>query len=163
MMTSLVARVKFIKIKDYFRYHTKGVVNQVSSNSDHETKSYSCSSSSTKVEKNEKVKKISGLQNGASRGLQIGARGITNRGNFRDFKLEQKDYKSGHGFQIGAEITSRGKRDFKLGQGPQIGAEQRDNYAKYLGFYIFIRSKVDRGSFSLVLLLSVLFHIAKCL
>ena len=28
-------------------------------------------------------------------GLQIGARGITNKGNLQDFKLGQKDYKSG--------------------------------------------------------------------
>ena len=28
-------------------------------------------------------------------GLQIGARGITNKGNLKDFKLGQKDYKSG--------------------------------------------------------------------
>ena len=50
-----------------------------------------------KIEK----KKNSGLQNGANRGrfyrLQIGARGITNRGNFR-----------------GEKMTNRG-RDFKLG------------------------------------------------
>ena len=33
------------------------------------------------------------------------ARWIVNRGNFRDFKLGQKNYKVGQGFQIGAEIT----------------------------------------------------------
>ena len=43
-------------------------------------------------------------------GLQIGARGVTNWGIFRDFKSRQK-------------ITSRG-RDYKSGQGLQIGAEQ---------------------------------------
>ena len=62
-------------------------------------------------------KKFSGLQNGAIRGLQtetgfrdlqIGARGIINRGRFRDFKSEQKDYKSG-------------ERNFKSGQRLQIG------------------------------------------
>ena len=62
--------------------------------------------------------KISGLQNGAIRGLQIGA-------GFRDYKLGQE------GLQTGADlgnsnrskkITSRGRyfksgeRDFKLGQ-----------------------------------------------
>ena len=36
MMMSSVARVKFIKTKVILRYHTKGVSNQVSSNSDHE-------------------------------------------------------------------------------------------------------------------------------
>ena len=55
-------------------------------------------------------------------GLQIGASGITNRSNFRDFKSGQKDCKSRQGFQIavkrfqiGAIITNRDKRDFKLG------------------------------------------------
>ena len=50
-------------------------------------------------------------------GLQIEARGITNRGSLRDFKLGQKDYKSGQGFQIGtkrfqigAEFTNRGRK-----------------------------------------------------
>ena len=66
-----------------------------------------------------------------SQRLQIGARGITNRGNLRDFKSGQTDYKSGQGFQIGAkrfqietEISNWGKRDYKSGQGLQIGAEQ---------------------------------------
>ena len=73
MIISSVARVKFIKTKVIFRYHTKGVSNQVSSYSDHEIKSYSCSDSSTKVGKTTKWEKFSGLQNGAMRGLQIGA------------------------------------------------------------------------------------------
>ena len=58
--------------------------------------------------------------------------GITNRVSFSDFQLGQKDYKSGlgfhiraKGFQIGAEITSRGKTNFKSGQGLQISAEHR--------------------------------------
>ena len=55
---SSVARVKFVKTKVIFRYHTKGVSNQVSSNSNNEIKSYSCSSSNTKIGKNEKVGKI---------------------------------------------------------------------------------------------------------
>ena len=42
-------------------------------------------------------------------GLQIGARGITNKGNLKDFKLGQKDYKSG-------------QRDIKSEQRLQIGA-----------------------------------------
>ena len=57
-------------------------------------------------------------------GLQIGARGITNRG----FKQGQKDYKLGQGFQIGAkrfqigaDITNPGNRHYKSGQGFQIG------------------------------------------
>ena len=66
---------------------------------------------------------------GKFKGLQIRARGITNRDSLRDFKLGQKDYKSGHGFQIEAEkfqieadITNRGNIDYKPGQGFQIGA-----------------------------------------
>ena len=38
-------------------------------------------------------------------GLQIGARGIINRGRLRDYKLEQRNYKPGQGLQIGAEQT----------------------------------------------------------
>ena len=75
--------------------------------------------------KNEKVKKISGLQNGASRGLQIGA-------SFRDYKSGQE------GLQIGAtlgisnwskKITGRG-RDFKSGQRLQIGARGISNWGR---------------------------------
>ena len=85
------------------RYHTKGVSNQVSSNLHHEIKNYSRSNSSTKMRKKRKSgEKISGLQNGAIRGLsgqvlglQIGAKGITYRDSFRDIKSCQKDYKSG--------------------------------------------------------------------
>ena len=72
MIMSSVARVKFIKAKAIFRYHAKGVSDQVSSNSDHEIKSYFCSNSSIKIEKNEKVgKNFSRLKDGAIRGLQI--------------------------------------------------------------------------------------------
>ena len=55
--------------------------------------------------------------------LQIGARGITNRGSLGNFKSVQKDCKSGQGlqirretFQIGAVIANRGKRDYKSGR-----------------------------------------------
>ena len=82
MMMSSVARVKFNTTKITFRFHTKGISNQVSSYSNHEIKSYSYLNSSTKIVKNG----FSELQNGAIKRLQIGARGITNRGNFRDFK-----------------------------------------------------------------------------
>ena len=74
MMPS-VAKVKFIKTKVIFRYHTKGVSNQVSSNSDNEIKSSSCSNG----EKRKSEKKFSGLENGAIRGLQIGV-------GFKDYK-----------------------------------------------------------------------------
>ena len=86
MMMSSVARVKFIKTKDIFRYHTKGVSN--SSNSDHEIKSYSCSNCTTKMGKSEKV-------------------GENFLGYFRIFKSGQKDYKSGQTLQIGAGITNQ--------------------------------------------------------
>ena len=55
MMMSSVAGVRFIKTKVIFRYHTKDVSNQVSSYSDHEIKSYSCSNSGAKMGKNEKM------------------------------------------------------------------------------------------------------------
>ena len=73
--------------------------------------------------KNEKVKKNSGLQNAASRGLQIGAGftdyksgqeglqiepalGISNRG--KEISNRGRDYKSWQeGFQFGAGITNR--------------------------------------------------------
>ena len=58
MMMSSLARVKLIKIKVIFRYHIKAVSNQVSSNLDHEIKSYSCLNSTTKMIKNEKIGKI---------------------------------------------------------------------------------------------------------
>ena len=41
--------------------------------------------------KGKSAKRFSGLQNGVIRGLQTGARGITNRDSFRDFKSGQKD------------------------------------------------------------------------
>ena len=57
MMVSPVARVKIVKTKVTFRYRIKGVSNQVSTNLDHEIKSYSCPNSITKMGKNEKVGK----------------------------------------------------------------------------------------------------------
>ena len=57
MMMSSVARVRFIKTKVIFRYHTKVFSNQISSNSDPEIKSSACSYSTTKMGENEKVGK----------------------------------------------------------------------------------------------------------
>ena len=89
---SSVARVNFIKTKVIFRYHTKSVPNQVSSNSNHKIKSYSCSNFSTKMGKKDKREKtFSGLQNGTIRRLQIGV-------GFRDYKSGQD------GLQIGAAL-----------------------------------------------------------
>ena len=118
IMMSSVGRVKFLKTKVIFRYHTKGVSNQVSLNSDHEIESYSCSNFSTKMGKTKKSEKFSGLHSGAIKRLQIGA-------GFRDYKSRQE------GLQIWAAlgISNRGKkitnqsRNFKLGkEGFQIGA-----------------------------------------
>ena len=57
-------------------YHTKGVSNQVSSISDHEIKSYSCSSSCTEMgEKRKKWEELFWV-------AKWGNKGIANRGGF---------------------------------------------------------------------------------
>ena len=115
MMMLLLAGVKFIKTIYIFRYHTKDVSNQVSSYSDLESKSYFVQITVPKWEKTKKWEKMfwitkRGYKRIANRGrfwgLQIGARGVTNWGIFRDFKSRQKDYKSGQRLQIGAGITN---------------------------------------------------------
>ena len=111
MMTQPMASVKFIKAKVIFSYHTKGVSNQVLSNSDHEVKFFF----QIPVPKWEKAKKwnnsfwvtkrgnkvmtnlgrIYWLQIGAKRLqirakiVQIGTRGISNRS--RDYKSVQNN------------------------------------------------------------------------
>ena len=75
MMMSSVSRVKLIKTKVIFRYHTKGVSNQVSLNLDHEIKGYLCSNSNTKMGKNEKKDKIFWVTKQSNKG-------ITNWGRF---------------------------------------------------------------------------------
>ena len=131
---SSMARVKFIKTRVIFRYHTKGVSDQVSSNSDHEIKSYSRSNSITKMVKNEKGQKKSGLQNRAIRRLQIetGFR-ITNRAK-RDYKQEQLQ-----GFQvwpkrlqIGAEITIEARRITNRGRDYKSVQNTNTNYFRLL-------------------------------
>ena len=88
---------------------------------------------STKMQKNVKVVKIpwvkkrgnKGITNWSRfQGLQIEARGITNRGILGDLKSVRKDYKQGQGFQIwanrfqtGVETINRSKRDYKPGAG----------------------------------------------
>ena len=75
-----------------------------------------------------------GIRNwGMCQGLQIGERGITNRGSLRDFISGQKEYKLEQGFQIGAkrfqiwaEITNRRKTDYKPGHGFQTGVRIRN-------------------------------------
>ena len=69
MMLPSLARVKFIKTKIIFRYHTKGASNQVSSIWDHAIKSYSCSNFSIKMRKNETMRVTKWVN-----------KGITNRG-----------------------------------------------------------------------------------
>ena len=100
-MMSSVARVKFIKTKVIFRYYAKGVSNQVSSISDLEIKSYWCSKSSTKMGKTKKLEKISSVRK-RGKELQAGvALRITNQG---------RDFKSGQRLQIGARgILNRGR------------------------------------------------------
>ena len=67
------------------------------------------------------------LENGAIKELQIGARKITNRENFRDFKSEQKDYISVRDFKSG-------QKDFKLEQRLQIGAREISNRGRVYKF-----------------------------
>ena len=117
---SSVGRVKFLKTKVIFRYHTKGVSNQVSLNSDHEIDSYSSSNFSTKMGKTKKSEKFSGLHSGAIKRLQkIGA-------GFRDYKSRQEGLQIWAALRIsnrGKKITNQSrtsnwrKRDFKSGQG----------------------------------------------
>ena len=52
--------------------------------------------------KKRKSEKIFWITKRGIMGLQIGARGITNRDSFRDFKSGQKDDKSGQRLQIGS-------------------------------------------------------------
>ena len=91
--------------------------------------------------KNEKVgKKFSGLQNGAIRGLKIGA-------GFRDYKSGQKGLQIGTALGIsnrGKKITNRGKevsnrgRHYKSGEeGFQIGAGITNRCRTVNTFYHF--------------------------
>ena len=118
MMPS-VAKIKFIKTNVNFRYHTKDVSDQVSYIRVTKSKVTQVQIPVPKWEKTKKSeKRLSGLQNGAIRGLQIEA-------GFRDYKSRQDGLQIGaKRFQIGVEITSQCKRDFKSGQGLQIGAKQ---------------------------------------
>ena len=93
-MMSSVPRVKFSKIKDIFRYHTKGVTNQVSSNLDFIRVQISVLKWG---KKRKSGKTFSVLQNGVIRGLQIGAC-------FREYKSGQE------GFQIGAKRLQIGAK-----------------------------------------------------
>ena len=77
---SSVARVKFIKTKIIFRYHTKGISNQVSSNSDHEIKIH-IQIPLPKWEKRKKWENVFWV-------TKRGNKGITNRGK-RDYKEGQ--------------------------------------------------------------------------
>ena len=122
--------LNLLKPRSFFSDHSKGVSNQLLSNSDHEVKSYTCSNSSTKMGKKRKIekKKILGYKTG-----QIGA-------GFTDYKLGQEGLQIEATFgakrwQIGAGISNcgkeisnwgrdyiSGKRDFKSGQRLQIGS-----------------------------------------
>ena len=121
--------LNLLKPRSFFSDHSKVVSNQLSSNSDQEVKSYSCSNSSTKMGKKRKIeKKILGYKTG-----QIGT-------GFRDYKLGQEGLQIEATFgakrwQIGAGISNwgkeisnwgrdykSGKRDFKSGKRLQIGS-----------------------------------------
>ena len=86
---SSVVRVKFIKNKVIFNYHTKGVSNQVHQIWITKSKVIHVQIPVPKLEKRKSGKKLSALQNRAIRELQIGA-------GFRDYKSRQE------GLQIGA-------------------------------------------------------------
>ena len=137
-MMSSVASFKLIKRKFIFRYPTKGISNQVSLNSDRNFNSYSCSNSSTKMGQNENVgKKISGLQNEAIRGLQIGSC-------FRDYKLRQRDYKQGQlqGFQLGQKDYKSAQEGFQNGAGIKNRCITSASF-----FFLFLRFLMKRSSF----------------
>ena len=51
---------------------------------------------------------------------------ITNWGNFRGFKLGQKDYKSGQGLQIGTRGISKWGRDYKSMQNTRSVVTQEE-------------------------------------
>ena len=110
IMMPSVTRGKFITTKFNFTSYTKDISNQVSSNLDHEIKRYSCSNSNNKMGKKRKSgKKISGLQNGVIKRLQMGAY-------FRVYKSGQKR------LQIGSAVGILNRvRDYKSVQNkPQI-------------------------------------------
>ena len=96
IMMSSVARVTFIKNKDNFRCHATGGSNQVSSDSNHETESYSCSNSTAKMGKNEKVENIFWV---TKRTIKIGA-------GSRDYKLG----KDGLHLGVALGISNRDKK-----------------------------------------------------
>ena len=99
---SSVASVKFIKTKFIFRYRAKGVSIKFHQIRITKLNFIDVQIPVPKWKKTKKSKKSSGLQ--------IGARGITNRGSFRDFKSWQKDYKWGQGFQFRAQRLEIGAR-----------------------------------------------------
>ena len=136
-MVSSVARVKFIKTKAIFRYHTKGFLSYVSS--DLEIKSYSGSNSSTKMGKNETVEKyFLGYKTGQSVDYKSGqVLQITNQGKRDDKQGQLQGFQVGaNRLQIGAGISNRGKvisnrgRDYKSGEGLQIGLEQSQKFVQ---------------------------------
>ena len=129
MMMSSQARVKFIKSKVIFRYHTKSVSSFIKVGSLNQKlfmfNFHYKKGKNKKVGKNFWVIKRGNKEianQGRFQELQIGARRTTNRGRFRDFKLGQGFQIWAKRFQIGADVIIRGKRDFKSMQGLQIGA-----------------------------------------
>ena len=121
---SSVARVKFIKTKVIIL----GIIPKASQTKFHQiritkSKVIHIQIPVPKWEKTKKWENISGLKNGAIRGLQIGA-------GFRDYKSEQEQIEAALKISNWSKkITNRGKeisnrgRYYKSGQGLQIGAK----------------------------------------
>ena len=109
-MISSVARVKFIITIAIFRYHTKDVT----------TKFHQIRITKSKVIHIQIPKPKWKKTTNCEKDFLITKRGnkrITNRGSFRDFKLEQKDCKSG-------------KRDFESWQRLPIGVTGISNQGR---------------------------------
>ena len=128
-MMSSVTRVKLIKTKVIYRYHSKGVWNQVHQIRITKSKVIHIQIPVQKWEKLKSGKKFSGLQKGAISVLLIEA-------DFRDYQSGQDGLQIGEALRIsnwGQKITIRGRdlklgqRDFKLGQRLQIGARRISN------------------------------------
>ena len=111
-MMSSVATVKVIKTKVTFRYHTKGVSNQVSWNSDREIKNYSCSSSCTKIRKNEKWEKNFWVTKRDNNGITYWGKRDYKQRQLQEFQIETKR------LQIKARgISNRWRTQGTLGKG----------------------------------------------
>ena len=136
MIMSSATRFKFFTNKVIFRYHTKGVSNQVPSNSDLEIKIYSSSNSSSKM--GESGKNFSASQNRAIRGLNMGA-------GFRDYKSRQERLQIMEILGISnrdKKITNR-RSDYKLVQNirnyQNLCSSRTVNFSQLSFFFFSVR------------------------